>query len=230
MTTNMPNITIVEDNDDLRESIADQLKDVGYQVRGCFCAEQIQEQYNDFHTHIYILDVNLPGEDGFTLAHRLRETYPTAGIIMLTTRNRLLDTLTGYDSGADIYLAKPVELQELLAVVKSLSKRCFITPSGQQIYLAKKHHTIVFNDIIIKLTKAEANLLENFMLATNQSLEYWQIMEFLGMSIDDTNNKKNLEIRITRLRKKFVDQGIQPHIIKAIRNHGYQLEINIQIC
>ncbi len=104
------NILIVEDNENLRESICDALQSLGHHARGIDCAEALPEQADLVRLDLAILDLNLPGEDGLSLAGRLRQTQHDLGIIMLTARVQGEDRAAGYAQGADIYLTKPASL------------------------------------------------------------------------------------------------------------------------
>ncbi len=116
-------IIVVEDHEALREVTVSALQDMGHKVRGIACAETLNQELQTDCPHVLILDLNLPGEDGISLARRVRKVHPEIGIIMVTARNQLGDKLTGYDSGADIYLTKPTSIEELSAAIQALSRR-----------------------------------------------------------------------------------------------------------
>ena len=116
-------IIVVEDHEALREVTVAALQDMGHKVRGVDRAEALDEELPAFRPHLLILDLNLPGEDGVSLARRVRKAHPEIGIIMVTVRNQLGDKLTGYDSGADLYLTKPTSIEELAAAIQALSRR-----------------------------------------------------------------------------------------------------------
>ncbi len=126
------NILIIEDHDALREVTMSALMEMGHKVRGICSAETLNAELEISVPHILILDLNLPGEDGLSLARRLRRLHPTIGIIMVTARNELTDKISGYENGADIYLTKPTSLEELAAAVSALSRR-IITWSGDSL-------------------------------------------------------------------------------------------------
>jgi DNA-binding response OmpR family regulator len=115
------NVVVVEDHDVLREVTLDALRVQGYHVQGVDCAEALGDL--PFQPDLYIVDLNLPGEDGISLSRRLRAAQPEVGIIMTTARNSIAAKVEGYASGADIYLTKPCSLEELLAAVRSLARR-----------------------------------------------------------------------------------------------------------
>lgn len=117
------NIIVIEDHEVLREVTIAALQDMGYAVQGIDSAEALPVLLEVFQANIMVLDLNLPGEDGISLAQRLRKSHPEIGIIMVTARIALNDKLAGYQSGADIYLTKPTSLEELGAAVQALSRR-----------------------------------------------------------------------------------------------------------
>jgi len=116
-------IIVIEDNDDLRETMVDALHRQGHQVTGLDCAEAWPDQSAWQRVDIMVVDLNLPGEDGLSLVARARSVQPDVGIIMVTARNQPKDRQVGYSAGADNYLTKPFSLQELNATISSLGRR-----------------------------------------------------------------------------------------------------------
>ena len=117
------NIVVVEDNDDLRSLLCAGLQNAGHRVTGLSCAEELEDQLGVDHVDAFLIDINLPGEDGLSLARRVRRAHPLVGIIILSARSALDEKLQGYDDGADIYLTKPVALPELFAALRSFARR-----------------------------------------------------------------------------------------------------------
>ncbi|MGA1728205.1 MAG: response regulator transcription factor, partial [Burkholderiaceae bacterium] len=103
------NIVLVEDHDLLRTVTESVLKEAGHNILALGCAEEVDEALSGMNPDLYILDLNLPGEDGISLARRIRRSHPRVGIIMTTVRSEVTDRLDGYESGADIYLPKPTD-------------------------------------------------------------------------------------------------------------------------
>lgn len=217
------NLLIVEDNDDLRDSLADALGTRGHHVVAVDCAEAVPEQAELTRLDLAIVDLNLPGEDGLALAQRLREAQPGLGIIMLTARAQSSDKVAGYEHGADIYLTKPVSLQELAGAVQALGRR--LKPAGYDggLELDTRRLCLIGADgSVTALKPQEAALLAAFVRAPQQRLEHWQIAGLLGMPDQDIN-KPALELHIVRLRKKLPGGTDDCSPIKAIRGWGYQL-------
>ena len=116
-------ILVVEDNDELREATLTFLQNQGHYVRGVAIAEDIHDVTGGFVPDVYVIDLNLPDEDGLSLTRRLRASHPNVGIVITTARTQIGDKVIGYESGADLYLSKPVHPQELMAGVVALGKR-----------------------------------------------------------------------------------------------------------
>ncbi|OJX68028.1 response regulator transcription factor [Magnetospirillum sp. 64-120] len=118
----MARIAVVEDEASLRADVVEYLTACGHAVVGCEDGAALDRSLAERPADLIILDINLPGEDGFSIAKRLRDTSDV-GIIMLTARGVNVDRVVGLEIGADVYLVKPVELRELEAQVRSLSRR-----------------------------------------------------------------------------------------------------------
>ena len=218
------NIALVEDNDELRESIADALSAAGHKVVALDCAEALPEAaaFNAFD--LIIIDVNLPGENGFSLAKRIRRSHFEVGIIIMTARNESRDKKEGYAVGADMYMTKPLELDELLAAIDSLARRLSGRSSESHELLLDKHHMTLSSrhGQSVHLTSTEMSLLIAFSLSVDLRLEKWQIIEILKREKAD-DPVRTMVLVIVRLRKKVQSLGVGAAAIQGIRGWGYQL-------
>ena len=124
----MLTILMVEDYDVLREATIRLFRSRGHEATGIDCAEVLDEEFGGRPFDVFVIDLNLPGEDGFSLARRVRAAHPLAGIVMMTARTTPSDAVTGYSGGADLYLPKPVDPQLLVAAVESLGRRMHTAP------------------------------------------------------------------------------------------------------
>lgn len=124
----MAHIVVVEDEASLRADLVEYLSACGHSVAGCGDGLELDVALARQPADIIILDVNLPGEDGFSIAKRLRD-HSEVGIIMLTARGVNVDRVVGLEIGADVYLVKPIELRELEAQVRTLARRLKVSPS-----------------------------------------------------------------------------------------------------
>ena len=224
-------IVLVEDNDDLRELTADALRGEGHRVVALSCAEELEDQARGAAADVFLIDLNLPGEDGFSLSRRIRQAHPLVGIIIISARSDLQDKVVGYDSGADWYLPKPVPFAELSAALKSFARRRqaqqvdTVMPSGGLRLQQRELHGPGGR---VRLTPAEENLLTAFARAPSGRLENWQLLELFGLDSADVS-KTSLEVRITRLRKKLSQVGAQGLCLESIRGIGYQLNLPVQV-
>lgn len=224
-------ILLIEDNDNLREATTEFLQLHGHRVTAVVCAEDIDDTPTPQPPDLYLIDVNLPGEDGFSLARRIRDAHPLAGIVLITARNALQDRLDGYACGADNYLAKPVAQQELLACIESLRRRLQAERRPRDddgLVLDGQGMVLTGPKGQAPLTQTEGMLLLAMCRAAGQTLERWQAMEIV-----DPQRKglvpANLEMRITTLRRKLQACGAPPEAIRTLRGVGYVLTSPIRV-
>ena len=222
-------IAIVEDHDDLRELFVDFLSEKGHDVSGFGCADDLDECLAGETVDLLILDLNLPGEDGYSIARRLRAAHSDIHILMLTARTAVADRLKGYVSGADNYLTKPVSPPELAIVVDSIMRRVVearermvdVTVDTARLQLTGPAGTAT-------LTPPEVLLLRNLAEAPGCKLAYWRMLELLQIEPDD-NGKGALEVRVSRLKKKMHEVGAPDPAIKSLWKEGYQLCLPVQL-
>lgn len=213
-------ILVVEDNEELREVTVDVLRREGHQVHGVESAEAVPEHVGDID--LLLVDLNLPGENGFALARRVRAAQPSIGIVMVTARASASDKQQGYLSGADIYMAKPISNEELCAAVASLGRRLNPASGAQALQLNAAMLSLQGPVQRVVLGTQDVAMLVAFTRASDQRLENWQLIELLKKS-DAQDPKAALELQIVRLRKKLQSSGAEPPTIQSIRGWGYQL-------
>jgi len=221
-------IAIVEDNLALSDIFAKHLIYEGHEVYKAFSGEDLDEYFAKNFAELLILDVNLPGEDGFSIAKRYRDAYPSIYIAMLTIRSGLKDKLSGYEMGADLYLPKPVSAEELSAAVKSIKRRLMESNNQKDIPkldLVKKK--LSYQRIQIQLNSKETILIKSLIEAKDNTLDYWKLLELLGK--DDDLDRAYLTLIIHRLNKKLMHLSLIDPAILAVWNTGYQLTQKIQI-
>jgi DNA-binding response OmpR family regulator len=233
----MVTVLLVEDNDALRESTMQFLAKNGVAAWGVSCAEEVAEFSKVASPQVYLIDIGLPGEDGLSLAARLREAHPSAGIVMLTARDAIADRVAGYGHGADVYMPKPVDPEELLAVVRALSQRVSgLSADADALMLKLGELALVGPGGQQALTQREATLLAAFARAPERTLERWQILEILDPANQGVS-PESMEVCIGQVRKKIVNclaneelsigSASAPQAIKAIRGVGYRLLLRI---
>jgi DNA-binding response OmpR family regulator len=216
-------IAVIEDHADLRQLFVGCLRGAGHDVAGFGNAEEFDEHLGSAGTDLLILDLNLPGESGYSIAARQRQARPDVHILMLTARAAIEDRIRGYASGADLYLVKPVAPAELLAVVGSVARRVADARArGMRLTLAQGSLTLRGPAGETGLAPAEALLLKALSEAPERTLDYWRLQELLHLEPDE-KGKAALEVRISRLKKKLHDVGADEPAIKSLWKEGYRL-------
>jgi DNA-binding response OmpR family regulator len=220
-------VVVIEDHDALRELLVGHLRRRGHEVFAAADAEALDHELAGVRADVYLLDVNLPGEDGLALATRLRSAEPTAGLVVLTGRTGLADRVRGYDCGADVYLAKPVDVAELDAVLRSLARR--IRGDGAlEFVLLVDNGTLRGPAASVRLSAPQVALLAALARAPGGQLATFQIMERLGRS-PDSYRESTLQVAVARLRERIVAAGGARRAIVAIRGEGYALRTLIRV-
>jgi DNA-binding response OmpR family regulator len=213
-------VILVEDNDELRDDLLFQLQHMGFKVKGVPDATALDALLATEPGDIFVLDVNLPGEDGYSIARRLVDRQ-RRGIIMLTASDGIDDKLRGFEQGADLYLVKPVDRRELAAYIKALSAR--ITPpppSGSSWTLQQDKRLLIGPD-------------GRTLTLTPQDLAAWQpLLEQPASTVGRDALIAALNIRfldfpegrintvMSRLRQKLAAFDGDLRIV-TWRNHGY---------
>lgn len=218
-------ILLIEDNDQLREATLAVLRKTGHEVVGIPMAEDLVDVTGGFMPDVYIIDVMLPDEDGLSLTRRLRAKHPQAGIVITTARTTISDKVEGYESGADLYLTKPVHPKELIASLEALGKRTKLRSSAQWqgLVLHASRLRLAGPKSALDVSTSEVKLISAFVRAPGQSLERWQIAEIVSTTQDPDPSANMIEMRIARLRKKLLMAGAVQPCMKAVHKVGYVL-------
>ena len=226
------NIAVVEDNQDLREAIVEVLGTLGHKVTGLSCAEDLIDGGAQPVIDLLVVDLNLPGEDGISLARRMRGAQPRLCILMLTARDTAHDKVSGYGAGADIYLTKPVSIEELSAAVQALERRIRAhqsLPNPQEILTLQTVQLRAQGPGgSVELSAIEMALLSALARAPEQRLAHWQLLHISTHELEGAS-LSNLAVKMTRLRKKLMHAGFDGTSLQVIRNEGYRLCVPVQL-
>ncbi|MGI9134889.1 MAG: response regulator transcription factor, partial [Rhodoferax sp.] len=188
-------IAVVEDHVDLREIMVGYLCDQAHDAAGFNCADELDDHLSEESVDLLILDLNLPGENGYSIATRLRAAHPDVYIIMLTARTASEDRIKGYTSGADIYLTKPLSPAELSATVDGVARSVKLTRTRQRSATLNTENFLLHTEHgEITLGKAETLLLKSLAEAPGRRLGYWRLLDLLDVDADD-KSKAALEVR-----------------------------------
>ena len=225
-----PHILVVDDEPEIRDMLDEYLVKQGYRVSTAGDGAEMLDVFGKTPVHLVLLDVNMPGEDGFTLARELREHH-TVGIIMLTSASEVVDKVVGLEVGADDYVTKPFEPRELLARIKSVLRRMASEPileNAGPTAVAFGAFTLntdarkLFDSESreIELTSMEFDLLKAFADNPNRVLERDRLLDLAGRRDGDPFDR-SIDIRVSRIRRKIEIDPKKPQIIKTVHGVGY---------
>jgi DNA-binding response OmpR family regulator len=228
----MKKILIVEDEEAIRGFEAINLKRVGYTTVEAGSGEEALQIYDaepDFD--IALLDVSMPGMDGFTLCTELRRRSQKLGIIMLTARAQEMDKISGLMMGADDYITKPFSPTELLARVDSLYRRVGMNTAAEKIQsdeiklgdfaLNTRRRTLLKKGQNIELTQVEFQIVEYFFTNPDTALDRTDILNKVWGS-SYYGEEKIVDVNIRRLRMKIEDQPSAPKHLVTVWGMGYK--------
>lgn len=201
----MKRLLVVEDELALQKALVTGLKSLGYNVDGANDGREAQDLYYENYYDLIILDLNLPFIDGIDLLKEFREENPKLNIIILSARSEVEDKVKGINLGANDYLAKPFNFEELVARINALLRREFIQ-YGEYIVLEEYlldtiNKKLKFKDEEISITPKEYDLIHLLFTNQNRCLESLELIESLWEYENGTMEK--LKVLINKLRKKL---------------------------
>ncbi|MFE9031618.1 response regulator transcription factor [Streptomyces iakyrus] len=227
-------ILIVDDEPAVREALQRSLAFEGYGTEVAVDGADALEKAAAYRPDLVVLDIQMPRMDGLTAARRIRATGDTTPILMLTARDTVGDRVTGLDAGADDYLVKPFELDELFARIRALLRRStYAAAVGAA--AAAAEDALTFADLRmdlstrevtrggrqVELTRTEFTLLEMFMAHPRQVLTREQILKAVwGFDFEPSSN--SLDVYVMYLRRK-TEAGGEPRLVHTVRGVGYVL-------
>lgn len=230
----MKRVLIVEDETAIREFEAINIKRVGYDVVEAGSGEEAIDIYDNDKDgfDIALLDISMPGIDGFTLCKMLRERSKTLGIIMLTARTQEMDKISGLMMGADDYITKPFSPTELLARVDSLYRRVEMHTISDaqkdqneivlgQFRLNLRRRTLSKDGKDIELTQVEFQIIECFFTNPDTALDRTTILNRVWGS-GYFGEEKIVDVNIRRLRMKIEDDPSAPKHLLTVWGMGYK--------
>jgi len=220
-------ILVIEDETGLQADIRQRLETEGYIVdtsgegnEGLFFA-------TEYPLDAAIIDIGLPGISGIEIIQRLREQGSTLPVLILTARSRWQEKVEGLEAGADDYLVKPFQMEELLARLKALLRRATGTPTTElrcgAVALNLGTQQVRLNDEVLDVTAFEYRMLEYLMRHSSEAVSKAKLADYLYPH-DDDRDSNVIEVLIGRLRRKLDPDGsLQP--IETLRNRGYRFTL-----
>jgi DNA-binding response OmpR family regulator len=224
-------ITVVEDNESLCAVTVELLQQQGHRVVGVTSAEALSDEEAHGLMDVLLVDLNLPGEDGFSLVRRYRAAYPGLTVIVVSSRDRIEDRLACYQAGADAFIAKPTHPDELLAIIQALARRSSAVAqdaapmpgaTGPVATLDLRRMVLCGPEGEVAIGYGAATILSALALAPGRRLEHWQLIEALHEDAAHYTLAA-LGVRVVRLRHLLRAAGFVGATVRATRLEGYQL-------
>jgi len=222
-------LLVVDDEAGVREVLEDYFSAHGYAVVGAEHAVAAKAVVASRPVDLAIIDINMPGEDGLSLARHLRERYASVAIVMLTSASTVVDRIVGLEMGADDYVPKPFDPRELAARVKSVLRRTSAAARGEigdervrmgRCVLDLAAHRLTDEDgVEVPMSPLEFDLLQALALHPNRPLSRERILNLRQRDWDPFD--RSVDLRVMRLRRKIEPDPDHPRFIRTIRNEGY---------
>lgn len=199
-------LLVVEDERALCETIVRSLRRLAYSVDHCYDGERALELLHTERYDLVILDLNLPGKDGMSVLHTLRQADRETPVLILSARNEVSDKVAGLDAGANDYLSKPFHLAELEARIRSLTLRQFtqrdVLLTCGPLTFDTKARTALARGQALTLTRKETGIVEYLMLHQGRPVSQEELLEHVwDNSVDNFSN--SIRVHISALRKKL---------------------------
>ena len=239
MTQKNKHIVVVDDDAEIRSLLSDYLSRNGFQVTGAEDGESFFRILSDINPDLVVLDVMMPGDDGFAVCQKLRRQADIP-VIMLTASADETDRIVGLEMGADDYLAKPFNPRELLARIKAILRRVQEPAKIQQnVYRVYRFGNVSLDTLTrvlrfddgeeTPLSGADYALLVMFLNKGNEVLSRDEISDVLhGRECNPYD--RSIDVHMSRLRQRLGDDAKQPRLIKTVRGTGYVLTVPVQLC
>lgn len=225
-------ILILDDEDPIRQFMKINLDYQGYQTVEASSGEEALKVFEEEKPAVAILDIMLPGISGYEVCEKIRDMSPMTGIIMVSAKSQDIDKILGLEKGADDYIIKPFNPQELILRVKSLMRRVNLNPSNQKNTETKSlrdgpftldiySKTFFKDDKEIDVTPTEFTILEYFIKNKGKAMTRDEIMkETWGENY--SNDTKIVDVNIRRIRAKIEENPAKPAFIETVWGTGYR--------
>lgn len=223
-------VLVVDDDIEIKELLCEYLSQMGFDVITAGEGKEMQRVLANNDPDLIVLDIMMPGDDGFTLCQKIRRTSQVP-IIMLTANSDEADRIVGLEIGADDYMAKPFSPRELLARIKALLRRSSYTKptSGRYFRFANWKLDTLTRQLInltdnqtTELSGNEFNMLKLFVTNPNQVLDRDALSD-ATRGRESLPLERGIDIQLSRLRQRLGDSSKNPKLIKTIRGSGYVL-------
>ncbi len=230
MNTSPPgrHLLVVDDDDRIRDLLKEYLARAGFRVTAAADAARARKLMATLDFDLAVLDVMMPGEDGLSLSRWVRGRGPTL-VLMLTARGEAQDRIAGLSTGADDYLQKPFEPQELLLRIEAILRRAQSAPASprDRIPLGRfsfdmDRSELMDGETSVRLTEGEAWLLRRLAQAPHMAVDRYELIRS-EEGEDRDASARAVDVQMTRLRRKIEDDPKNPRYLQTVRGVGYKL-------
>ncbi|MFW3895613.1 response regulator [Pseudomonas putida] len=242
MDSNADHVLIVDDDREIRELVGNYLKKNGLRVTLAADGRQMRSYLEAGQVDLIILDIMLPGDDGLVLCRELRAgKHRATPVLMLTARDDETDRIIGLEMGADDYLVKPFSARELLARINAVLRRTRMLPPNLQVSEPVRvlefgtwrldttaRHLLDEQNTVVALSGAEYRLLRVFLDHPQRVLSRDQLLNLTqgrGADLFD----RSIDLMVSRLRQRLLDDARQPAYIKTVRSEGYVFSFPVRL-
>jgi two-component system, OmpR family, phosphate regulon response regulator OmpR len=225
LNDNPAHLLVVDDDDRIRTLLKRYLASLGHGVTVARDATSARALIDSLVFDLIILDVMMPGEDGISLTRALRAERETP-IILLTARGDASHRIEGLSAGADDYLAKPFEPEELALRIASVLKRARPAPPADVLHMGDASWHVSRRELrkagaLVRLTQAEADLMIALAARPGATITREELARKAGVAMD-----RSVDVQVTRLRRKLEDDPGEPVFLQTVRGLGYRLNID----
>lgn len=225
------NILIVEDEENIRSFVKVNLSISGFKVGETSSGEEAIDICNKENIDLIVLDIMLPGMDGYKTCEIIRREFPNIAVIMLTAKNQDMDKIRGLELGADDYMTKPFNPMELIYRIKAILRRRDSSKNKKEehslkngdLYVDNRGQKVFIGKTEIKLTIKELQLIKLFMENLDRAFTRDEILNSIWGE-DFYGDTKTVDVHIRRLREKIEKDPSKPKYIETIWGYGYRFK------
>jgi len=223
-------ILVVEDDAAIRRGLCDALAFAGYAVEECARGDEAVDRALAAAPDLLLLDVLLPGKDGFEILRELRASHPQLPVILLTARGAEEDRVRGLKLGADDYVVKPFSASELLARVEAVLRRSAERPRGVRILrLGDRTVDLELGEIALaggekrRLSELESSILRYMVAHRGRPIDRRELLQRVWGGNSREMETRTIDMHVRRLREKLEQDPAEPKLLMTVRSRGYML-------
>ena len=223
-------ILVVEDDPAIRRGLCDALAFAGYAVEACARGDEAIDRALALSPDLLLLDVLLPGKDGFEVLRDLRASHPQLPVILLTARGAEEDRVRGLKLGADDYVVKPFSASELLARVEAVLRRSAERPRGlRTLRLGDRTVDLELGEIALasgekrRLSELEASILRYLVAHRGRPVDRRELLQRVWGGNSREMETRTIDMHVRRLREKLERDPASPTLLVTVRSRGYML-------